>query len=54
LQQSVCVLPQRNDLQQQLENLKTEIVEGGGEANLLIVTIEDTEQNLRLFKQFQS
>ena len=43
LQQSVCVLPQRNDLQQQLENLKTEIVEGGGEANLLIVTIEDTE-----------
>ncbi len=53
LQQSVCVLPQRNDLQQQLENLKTEIVEGGGEANLLTITIEGTEQNLRLVEQFQ-
>lgn len=53
LQQSVCVLPQRNDLQQQLEKLKTEIVEGGGEADLLTVTIEDDEQNSRLIERFQ-
>lgn len=53
LQQSVCILPQRNDLKQQLENLKTEIVEGGGEADLLTVTIEDNEQNSRLIERFQ-
>jgi len=53
LQQSVCILPQRNDLQQQLEKLKTEILEGGGEADLLTVTIEDEKQNLRLIERFQ-
>lgn len=53
LQQSVCVLPQRSDLQQQLEKLKLEILEGGGEAELLTVTIEDVEQNSRLIERFQ-
>ncbi len=53
LQQSVCVLPQRSDLQQQLEKLKIEIVEGGGEADLLTVTIADDQQNLRLIERFQ-
>lgn len=53
LQQSVCVLPQRLDLQQQLEKLTTEIVEGGGEADLLPVTIEDHAQNATLIKRFQ-
>lgn len=53
LQQSVCVLPQRDDLQQQLEKLKTEIVESGGEADLLTVAIADKEQNSRLIERFQ-
>jgi len=53
LQQSVCVLPQRHDLQQQLEKLTTEIVAGEGEADLLTVTIEDDEQNSRLIERFQ-
>lgn len=53
LQQSVCVLPQRHDLQQQLEKLRTEIVEGEGEADLLTVTIADEEQNSRLIERFQ-
>jgi serine phosphatase RsbU (regulator of sigma subunit) len=53
LQQSVCVLPQRSDLQQQLEKLKLEILEGGGEADLLTVTIENVEQNAILTERFQ-
>jgi hypothetical protein len=53
LQQSVCVLPQRQDLQQQLERLTTEILEGGGEADLLTVSIEDDTQNSKLIHRFQ-
>lgn len=53
LQQSVCVLPQRQELQQQLGKLAAEIVEGSGEADLLTVVIEDDAQNLRLIERFQ-
>lgn len=53
LQQSVCVLPLRADLQQQLEKLKAEIVSGGGEADLLRVQIDDAEQNAMLVQRFQ-
>jgi DNA-binding transcriptional regulator PaaX len=53
LQRSVCVLPQRHDLQQQLKKLTTEIVEAEGEADLLTVIIEDNEQNSRLIERFQ-
>lgn len=53
LQQSVCVLPQRDNLQQQMEKLKREILEGGGEADLLTVWIEDAEQNKMLIERFR-
>jgi len=53
LQQSVCVLPQRDGLQQQLEKLNTEIIQGGGEADLLTVTIADDQQNSSLIERFQ-
>lgn len=53
LQQSVCVLPQRQELQQQLGKLAAEIVEGSGEADLLTVVIEDDARNLRLIERFQ-
>jgi CRISPR/Cas system-associated endoribonuclease Cas2 len=53
LQQSICVLPLREDLQQQLEKLKAEIVSGGGEADLLTVLIEDEAQNAMLVQRFQ-
>ncbi|BAU43356.1 Chromate resistance protein ChrB [Leptolyngbya sp. O-77] len=53
LQQSVCVLPQRQNLQRQLEALTMEIINGGGEADLLTVTIEEDKQNSRLIERFQ-
>ncbi|NUN66983.1 ChrB domain-containing protein (plasmid) [Pseudanabaena biceps] len=53
LQQSICVLPQQEELQQQLEKLKLEILEAGGEVDLLTVIIEDTEQNSLLIQKFQ-
>lgn len=53
LQQSVCVLPPRENLQQQLEKLRAEIVSGGGEADLLTVQIEDETQNALLIQRFQ-
>lgn len=53
LQQSVCVLPQRQNLQIQLETLTMEIIDGGGEADLLTVTIEEEKQNSRLIERFQ-
>lgn len=53
LQQSVCVLPQRQELQPQLEKLAAEIVAGEGEADLLTVVIEDDAQNSRLIERFQ-
>lgn len=53
LQQSVCVFPQHQELQQQLGKLRQEILEGGGEADLLTVTIEDPEQTQMLIGRFQ-
>jgi len=53
LQQSVCVLPQREDLQQHLEELKADILAGGGEADLLTVKIDNPEQNTMLIQRFQ-
>ncbi len=53
LQQSVCVLPPRKDLQQQLEKLRAEFISGGGEADLLSVQINDPEQNAMLIQRFQ-
>lgn len=53
LQQSVCILPQREDLQYHLEELKADIVAGGGEADLLTVWIDDSEQNAMLIGRFQ-
>ncbi|QZZ19931.1 hypothetical protein J5X98_21950 [Leptothermofonsia sichuanensis E412] len=53
LQQSVCVLPLRTELQQHLEKLKTEIIAGGGDADLLTVQIDDPEQNAMLVQRFQ-
>lgn len=53
LQQSVCVLPHRENLQQQLEKLRAEIASGNGEADLLTVQIEDEAQNASLIGRFQ-
>lgn len=53
LQQSVSVLPQRDDLQHHLEELKTDIVAGGGEADLLTIWIDAPEQNAMLIERFQ-
>jgi hypothetical protein len=53
LQQSVCVLPQRDDFQQDLAALKADILASGGEADLLTVTIADEEQNAQLIQRFQ-
>jgi hypothetical protein len=52
LQQSVCILPQREDLQRHLEELKADILAGGGEADLLTVWIDDSEQNAMLIGRF--
>jgi hypothetical protein len=53
LQQSVCVLPQRDDFQQDLAALKADILASGGEADLLTVTIADEAQNALLMQRFQ-
>ncbi|MEH1912591.1 MAG: Chromate resistance protein ChrB [Nostoc sp.] len=53
LQQSVCVLPQREDLQQHLKELKADITAGGGEADLLTIWIDQPEQNAMLMDRFQ-
>lgn len=53
LQQSVCVLPQRESLQHHLEELRVDILASGGEADLLTVLIEDSEQNAMLIQRFQ-
>lgn len=53
LQQSVCVLPQREDLQRHLEELKADILADGGEADLLTVSIDEPEQNTMLIQRFQ-
>ncbi len=53
LQQSVCVLPQQEDLRQQLEELKADILASGGEADLLTVALADPEQNAMLIQRFQ-
>ncbi|WP_313931654.1 Chromate resistance protein ChrB [Nostoc punctiforme] len=53
LQQSVCVLPHREDLQQHLAQLKADITAGGGEADLLTICIEEPEQNAMLVDRFQ-
>nr|WP_228037634.1 Chromate resistance protein ChrB [Nodosilinea sp. LEGE 06152] len=53
MQQSVCVLPQRHDLEQQLEQLKAEIISGGGEADLLAIVISDETQVSSLIDRFQ-
>lgn len=53
LQQSVCVLPQREDFQQDLNALKADILTSGGEADLLTVTIADEDQNALLIQRFQ-
>lgn len=52
LQQSVCVLPHRED-QRYLEELKADILASGGEADLLTVAIDDAEQNTMLIQRFQ-
>ncbi|MBD2514346.1 ChrB domain-containing protein [Nostoc sp. FACHB-973] len=53
LQQSVCVLPDREDLQQHLAELKADITAGGGEADLLTIWIDEPEQNAMLVDRFQ-
>jgi hypothetical protein len=53
LQQSVCVLPHREDFQRYLEQLKADILASDGEADLLTVTIDDPEQNSMLIQRFQ-
>lgn len=53
LQQSVCVLPYREDFQRALEGLKADILASGGEADLLTVAIADPEQNAMLIQRFQ-
>ncbi|MDZ8136432.1 MAG: ChrB domain-containing protein [Nostoc sp. DedQUE04] len=53
LQQSVCVLPHREDLQQYLAELKADITAGGGEADLLIIWIDEPDQNAMLVNRFQ-
>lgn len=53
LQQSVCVLPHRDNFQRSLEELKADILASGGEADLLTVAIDDPEQNTRLIQRFQ-
>ncbi len=53
LQQSVCILPQREQLQHALEELKTNIMASGGEADLLTVWIDEPEQNALLISRFQ-
>ncbi|AFY32954.1 Chromate resistance protein ChrB [Calothrix sp. PCC 7507] len=53
LQQSVCVLPQREDLQQSLVELKADITAGGGEADLLTIWIDEPEQNAMFVDRFQ-
>lgn len=52
LQQSVCVLPHREVLQLYLEELKADILAGGGEADLLTVWIDDCQQNAMLIARF--
>lgn len=53
LQQSFCVLPHRDDFQRDLAALKADILDSGGEADLLTVAIDDPEQNAMLIQRFQ-
>lgn len=53
LQQSVCILPMRENWQSKLEKLKGEIVSGGGEADLLTFSIDNQQQNAMLVQRFQ-
>ncbi len=53
LQQSVCILPQREELQHELEELKADILASGGETDLLTVWIDNPEQNAMLIQRFQ-
>ncbi|MEH1829961.1 MAG: Chromate resistance protein ChrB [Nostoc sp.] len=53
LQQSVCLLPQRKDLRSHLEELKADIIAGGGEADLLTIWIDEPQQNAMLIERFQ-
>ncbi|MDM9582338.1 Chromate resistance protein ChrB [Nostoc sp. GT001] len=53
LQQSVCLLPQREDLQSHLKELKADITAGGGEADLFTIWIDEPEQNAMLVERFQ-
>ncbi|MEH2112368.1 Chromate resistance protein ChrB [Nostoc sp.] len=53
LQQSVCLLPQRKDLQSHLEELKADMIAGGGEADLLTIWIDEPQQNAMLIERFQ-
>lgn len=52
LQQSVCVFPYKEDFQRDLAALKADILESGGEADLLTVVIDDPEQNAMLIERF--
>lgn len=53
LQQSVCVLPYRAELQPRLDALKNEIVNSGGEIDVFTLWIEDPEQNTSLIERFR-
>jgi hypothetical protein len=53
LQQSVCVLPQRDELHQRVEALKGEIHDNNGEVDVFTVWIEDPQQNALLVQRFQ-
>ncbi len=49
----MCLLPQRKDLQSHLEELKADIIAGGGEADLLTILIDESKQNTMLIERFQ-
>jgi len=53
LQQSVCILPQRENLQHHLTELKADITAGSGEADLFTIWIDVPEQNAVLVERFQ-
>lgn len=49
----MCLLPQREDLQSHLKELKADITAGGGEADLFTICIDEPEQNTMLVERFQ-
>jgi len=54
LQQSVCVLPARPDVEREIRRLVDRVRANGGAARVLRITFEDTDEEARLVSELQA